>query len=1353
MANKQAVYTFGGINQDMSKAKHVPQYYFEAEHIRLLSTDTQSTGGVANEKGNSVVISIPDIKIITASGNIEYGVYDSQSGNIINPTILSYTSGGEIDQQISNGLLNVLSTSQKIIGHTTTRNSIILFSTDETVDCVWELNGVLTGNYSLSLLYLRNLDFSINRPIQAIFNYENQNIQKVYWVDGYNQIRLLNIKNNQLENSGLLIDIIASALDFVGQVNFSQPVINDIVSGGSHTAGMIQYAYNLYRLNSSQTKISPLSEIVPLDKGTGQGGGDVNEEVGAVPIVEINNIDQAYSHIKVYAIKYTSLSELPSIDLIEERELNGDTSITIYDDGRTISSLSISEFLFLGSTPVVPKHIEAKDNRMFLSNIKDKAFDLPASLDMRAYSFAQFATTTRVYENPQFNSDGSPQLNVNYTNVTSPNFAIPLEHDAINLDYNLQRWNLNNEEGGTGKYIEYTLQNTFANQLDNNVEDYRFFKAREIYRIGIQFYNRLGQISPPKWIADFKAPSNNLNGQYNTLDVKLTAEFFVWLNTYNFESEDDKPVGFKILRADRTLADKTIICQGPLGSMMVNSPRDSEGASLYNTAQKRTDSDEKAKLPNILLRTFQDLKPLRKYEHLRSMQERFDSNSALREVRYDSSERKADSYQYNVMYQMYSPEIMFESVPLNSSLLFNVVGGLENTFNAYWGKELNVNSQLPSQEGQTTGKITPHVSGGTESNLVGDADNLMDRGLISDTNGSNPNVSVEFNQWYREFGNFEPATNILTYEIFGTPEYTGQGQGLSTYNNDTKYKYSNSLEGFLSDGDDGWDDDGPTDRAIISLNSWGAPCVTFVSDDGTQTNVESYTRPTMSDIYYNASINNTNTIILSELVKPLQDTYRGNIYGGNSYEDKSRSSYIEIGEYQDIGTSPVTLSIFSPGDTYVQNYNFLRISPTNTSIFQIGINQITESVSVLLETTVDLKNRNDESLSTWSTNFQPLYDTFHKYNRVYSQQPNLVESQSISFNFQRIKEFDARIQATKLKIPNETVDSWTDVLTAEVLDLNGKYGPINNIVLFKDNLFAFQDEAIARILINPKVQVQSTDGLGLELGTGGILYDFDYLTTKSGSINKWGIIPTKTGIYYYDALNKGVGVVPSESASLLSDEKGLHTYFNNNFNYDLISIDNPYLNSGVVFGYDNFNSDIYMTLLQGDQSFTRCYNEAVGEFIDLKTYLPPMYIYKGEKLFALNTSGTTIYEQGAGEYNNFFGSYSPSTITLMVNPHSNYATVFDNIHYASELYLNDIDQPDKTLTHIRAYNEYQDSGRIELVNGRGTNLRRKFREWKANIPREDRNRMRNTWIYLTLELDNESNYKFILHDVTVNYTV
>jgi hypothetical protein len=45
----------------------------------------------------------------------------------------------------------------------------------------------------IKTLYEGNLNFSIDHPIEGIFNYETESIQKVYWVDGINPLRIINI--------------------------------------------------------------------------------------------------------------------------------------------------------------------------------------------------------------------------------------------------------------------------------------------------------------------------------------------------------------------------------------------------------------------------------------------------------------------------------------------------------------------------------------------------------------------------------------------------------------------------------------------------------------------------------------------------------------------------------------------------------------------------------------------------------------------------------------------------------------------------------------------------------------------------------------------------------------------------------------------------------------------------------------------------------------------------------------------------------------------------------------------------------------------------------------------------------
>ena len=174
MINKSAIYSFGGANQDISRSKHSPQYYFEAQHIKIVATDSQTTASASNEKGNDIVVTIPTIVIDSTSNVISYGSNE-----------LPFTSSQL--NNIGSGELEILD-DQIIIGHTETRDSVILFTTNSNgADCVWLLQDVLSGGYNLKLLYIRDLGFNKNNPIQAVFNYENVNLQKVYWVDGVNQ--------------------------------------------------------------------------------------------------------------------------------------------------------------------------------------------------------------------------------------------------------------------------------------------------------------------------------------------------------------------------------------------------------------------------------------------------------------------------------------------------------------------------------------------------------------------------------------------------------------------------------------------------------------------------------------------------------------------------------------------------------------------------------------------------------------------------------------------------------------------------------------------------------------------------------------------------------------------------------------------------------------------------------------------------------------------------------------------------------------------------------------------------------------------------------------------------------------
>ena len=1451
--NKNIVMTYEGMNQDISQSKFSNQFYFEGRNIRILSTDSQSSNSVTNDKGNRLILTIPTPVINYTTKVI---TYDSK--------ILNYTTND------INNIYNSTQQSsiQKIIGHTVGKNEIILFTTDDnSFDCVWKIN---IKTHDLTLLYLRNLNFSINAPIQALINYENNNIEKVYWVDGVNQMRFINIRQS-IENgdNDELIDIESSLINVVGDFKFSQPELVTKEQGGTHTAGMIQYAYTLYRLNGASTKLSPLSELISLDNGN-QGGGKINETVSSYPVIKIPFIDNDYTNLKLYSIKYTSYNELPEIRLISDRNVQGISELIYYDTGTIINTLSLEEFSFLGNNTVyIPKHINTKFNRLFSANFQEKNFNV--EIDTRTFSFELNQTQTQIYDSLTYDSITDTVIGNNQLIVTNT-YNVPEKHNCLNKDFDTYKYQYNsNVLGGSGKYLSWEL---FRSEIGIDQDDItisesenKFFKDREIYRLGIQFYNKKAQISLPKWISDIKINVNgentNLNGFYATIKLKFNSDFFVWLNTNsNFLNDegiydaDLKPVGFKLLRAERTLSDRSIISQGLInGSYVIrNTSEDAFGNYIPEIEiAEREKYNNHPKLPSLMRPFDGSVAPLKgtlnyarvddndTYHPSQGGGQEFlgftfygtGRNNGRAEIfnAVSSADKRSVVYQFNQLLQLYSPDITFNQIQNVENTNLNNIGVIKNDYNAFWGKMINSNTREVHTEGKVFGAITPYSSGFSITYPPGyDPDNpptaptpaeyqtYVD-GLVTDHNTTygiyasevplniptyeeyvetitSSTFGIEgegldsilgniktFNSWgligpqgvgtnfrsasfqpqyqlYRRYtGDLIFQNNPQNYDIYGNPLIVETGANRTIYNKDSDLAFYNTYS--IMNTDSGAESDNSPNWRVKELNSWGARCILFSLGDNNENTINRTTLLTMfrdisDEILYNPLTDILDdgigkSGIISELTLNKSSIYVGLLYGGNDYESRKRTNYVEIGSYINLIPSISNNLIYhckNGGDTFISNFKFTKIVKTNIETYDLQIPQFTEIVEIKLESTVNNRNRSDYSIEDWDSRFQPKYEEYQNYNRVYSQESNFFIRKDVDYNFKAVSKFENGIISSSVKIPGENIDSWLTYLTNDVMYLDGKHGAINCLHSFKDEIYTLQDRAVAQISISPRVQVQGNDGIAIQLGSGQVLDRYQYLSTMSGTLNKWSVVNSPNAFYYYDTLNKTINIITQE----LSDIKGMHSYLINN-STNLLTTDNPLIKEGVTASYDYLNNEIVFTFLQEDKSFTLTYNELKQTFVSFYDYLSSMYISIGDTMLTLHPDNNKLYKQGDGNYNIYFDVYYPSKIIFNLNPEPHFDCVFDNINFKSEVYINDVDQVDLTLTNIQAYNDYQDSGLIPLVNNRNGNLRRRFRDWNAFIPREGRNRIRGPWIKLLLQFNNEENKKLILHDLIVQYTV
>ena len=312
----------------------------------------------------------------------------------------------------------------------------------------------------------------------------------------------------------------------------------------------------------------------------------------------------------------------------------------------------------------------------------------------------------------------------------------------------------------------------------------------------------------------------------------------------------------------------------------------------------------------------------------------------------------------------------------------------------------------------------------------------------------------------------------------------------------------------------------------------------------------------------------------------------------------------------------------------------------------------------------------------------------------------------------------------------------------------------------KDEIFCLQDTAVAHLAVNPRVQVAAGDGVGLELGTGGILHDYKYLTTTIGCLNKFGAISTENTFYFVDIINKGIMAFDGQSVSRFSDLKGFHHTFVNDLEYDSLVKDNAVLGNGVSLGYNATSADVYFTFKQdgntvtkdGSKTFTLAFNEKIGEFTSYYDYTPAWYLNKGNTLMSSGLSNQSIWEHGVGVPNNFYGKSHPSTLTLHIAPAGN-EIILNSASYKMETTSsNGKDLPTIGLTKVQVSNDYQDSGSVNLRLRQ--NVFKKFRNWKVTLPRErnKRERLRSAWGFVKFTFDNPEGNNMVLHNISIFYT-
>lgn len=411
------------------------------------------------------------------------------------------------------------------LGHCVVKDYVVIFVTSRTGDYIYRLDFSDKSEQhdcSNKIIFHGNLGFDANHRIESIGIYENENIQKVYWIDRINQPRVINVVNDYGDND---INNIYTGFDFVQQVldrNSSARIkVEKLYTGGVFTAGVIQYGYSLYKLNSQET---PIIDITSLCYITNKDrGGSVNEQCGcAFKIYIENNLANDFDYIRVYSIQRNSLNGTPLARVVAD--IPFENEVTIIDDGTGGYDIDYTYLQWINQ-PLIPQTITHKDNTLFLGN---------------------------------------------YSNISKPFF-----NDTLLNEVNIQTDNWfpgSNDQQYVVNVFDNNIQNGYKwlNQLDTESAGVKGFKYGDKYMLGIQFQDIYGNWSQPYRIGVYeqdKYPMLYNNGELGKPIFKCSCrEIYDLLQ----DEEVENYVRIRPVVSFPSVVERNILCQGIVNPTVFN---------------------------------------------------------------------------------------------------------------------------------------------------------------------------------------------------------------------------------------------------------------------------------------------------------------------------------------------------------------------------------------------------------------------------------------------------------------------------------------------------------------------------------------------------------------------------------------------------------------------------------------------------------------------------------------------------------------------------------------------------------------------------------------------------------------
>lgn len=414
------VHIFQGMSRDTHQIRQDSKFLWDAHNIRLTNREDNTSLAITNERGT-----------------LNTGV-----------TFLGY-----------------------YVGHCVLGKYLVVFtSNDDSSDTyIYRVEKTEEGFRSVILFYESNgwkEAWVPTHPIETIGVYETNYVQKVYWVDGLNQPRVINIAKPEYIITGTKYEALLS----LPSVNFSEQgltlenpgIINpdtrnpytdeewnsfkqgydaeigpiytkesfdfcrklqlgELVSvyrgegNGMFSPGTIQYALSYFNKYEQETNIfytTPLNYISPIGRG-----GSPEEKVSNFFTIDIKELDPNFDYLRIYSIHRTSIDATPEVKLVEDVLIKDINSIQFVDDGTKGTIIDPTQLLYIGGTELIAGCIAHKDGTLFLGNLQLKPDNIFEDIILEDWNFSE------PYITPSIDTVNTDSTYYNYTSSLGSKYS------------------------------------------------------------------------------------------------------------------------------------------------------------------------------------------------------------------------------------------------------------------------------------------------------------------------------------------------------------------------------------------------------------------------------------------------------------------------------------------------------------------------------------------------------------------------------------------------------------------------------------------------------------------------------------------------------------------------------------------------------------------------------------------------------------------------------------------------------------------------------------------------------------------------------------------------------------------